>query len=77
VWSYFVWRVKVPGLGVLSEQMNALGADGWELVTSVTTVKSWVNMTGNDLVFVFKKAGAGHVPAVDLDLLAGSQSGAW
>ena len=42
--------------------MNLLGADGWELVTAVTTVKTWFNLTGNDLVFVFKKPGAGHRP---------------
>ena len=53
-WSYFPWVAKVPSVNSLGEAMNMLGADGWELVTSVTTVKSWLNLTGNDLVFVLK-----------------------
>jgi hypothetical protein len=29
----------------------------------VTTVKSWMNLTGNEMVFVVKKPGAGPKPA--------------
>ena len=56
-WSYYPWVVKVPTVFDLGTTMNAFGAEGWELVTSVTTVKSWINLTGNDLVFVFKRPG--------------------
>ncbi|HEX2785817.1 MAG TPA: hypothetical protein VHN36_19750 [Ilumatobacteraceae bacterium] len=65
-WSYYPWVVKVPSVGHLGDAMNLLGEDGWELIASVTTVKSWLNMTGNDLVFVFKKAGAGHHPTAQM-----------
>ena len=63
VWSYFAWVVKVPSVNRLVDGLNALGNEGWELVTSVTTVKSWLNLTGNDLVFVLKKIGEGHEPS--------------
>ena len=65
-WSYFAWVVKVPSVNKLMEGLNVLGADGWELVTSATTVKTWINLTGNDLVFVFKKAGTGHHPSASM-----------
>ncbi len=61
-WSYFVLTIGNPSLSLLQSQLSELGADGWELVTSMTTVKTWINMTGNDLVFVFKKPGLGHMP---------------
>jgi hypothetical protein len=52
--------------------MNALGREGWELVTSLTTVKTWMNVSGNDLVFVFKKPGADQTISGELaTLLAG------
>jgi hypothetical protein len=59
-WSYHAWVVKTPGVNGLTETMNAFGLEGWEMVTSVTTVKTWLNVSGNDLVFVFKKPGAGQ-----------------
>ena len=62
-WSYYSWVVKVPSIYSLDVAMNGLGAEGWELVTSVTTVKTWVNLSGNDLVFVFKKPGVGQTPS--------------
>ena len=34
-------------------------------MTSVTTVKTWLNITGNDLIFVFKKPGSGHAPTLE------------
>ena len=60
-WSYFTWQAKVPSVKSLNEGFTLLGEQGWELVTSMTTVKSHWNMTGNDLIFVFKKPGMGHV----------------
>ena len=60
-WSYYVWNAKVPNVKLLNDGFMLLGEQGWELVTSVSTVKTWVNMTGNDLIFVFKKPGKGHV----------------
>jgi hypothetical protein len=64
-WSYFTWVAKVPSTNSLNSGFNLLGQDGWELVSSSTTVKSMVNLTGNDLIFIFKKPGAGHqVPSV-------------
>jgi hypothetical protein len=56
----------------LTDSMNALGREGWELVTSLTTVKTWMNVSGNDLVFVFKKPGADQTISGELaTLLAG------
>ena len=71
-WSYYPWIAKAYNVDKLTDALNLLGADGWELVTSQTTVKTWWNTTGNDLVFVFKKAGTGHRPdAQQLAALAG------
>ena len=60
-WSYYTLTIKNPSVPLLQSKLAELGADGWELVTSVTTVKTWLNMTGNELVFVFKKPGLGHI----------------
>ncbi len=62
-WSYFTVVLKNAGVHELDDQLNLLGADGWELVASLSTVKTWVNLTGNDLVLVFKKPGAGERPS--------------
>ena len=73
VWSYYAWVVKVPSVNKLTEGLNGLGQEGWDLSTSITTVKTWINLTGNDMVFVFKKRGAGHKPSFELGaLLAGA-----
>ena len=61
VWSYHIWNVKVPDIKSLKDEFVLLGEQGWELVTSVSTIKTWVNVTGNDLIFVFKKPGKGHL----------------
>jgi len=61
MWSYHIWNVKVPDIKSLKDEFVLLGEQGWELVTSVSTIKTWVNVTGNDLIFVFKKPGKGHV----------------
>ncbi len=65
-WSYYTWHAKVPSINSLNEGFTLLGEQGWELVTSVSTVKTWMNMTGNDLIFVFKKPGKGHVIKRDI-----------
>lgn len=66
-WSYFVFTAKIPELHRLNEALNTLGADGWELVTSLSTVKSWINVSGNDMVLLFKRQGVGHT--VDNDMM--------
>lgn len=63
-WQYQVKVLKNPEVhpgtvGSFQDELNRLGADGWELVSTVTTVKSWLNLTGNDLVFLFKRPGVG------------------
>jgi len=60
-WSYFTWNAKVPSVTSLNDGFTLLGELGWELATSMSTVKSLLNVTGNDLIFVFKKRGTGHV----------------
>jgi len=64
-WSYYTWVAKVPNVNRLGAGLNALGADGWELVTSMSTVKSWLNVTGNDIVLIFKKPGADLAPSAE------------
>jgi hypothetical protein len=54
-WSYGVMAVKNMMLNQLEEYLNKWGDAGWELITAVTTVKTMVNISGNDLVFIFKK----------------------
>jgi hypothetical protein len=60
-WSYAVLTVKNIQVMDLQRHLATMGTDGWELASSLTTVKSIVNLTGNDLVFIFKKPGGGHV----------------
>jgi hypothetical protein len=59
-WEYRVEVVKNPEVRVLLDRLNQLGSQDWELVSNVSTVKTWVNLTGNDLVFVFKRPGVGQ-----------------
>ena len=54
-WEYRVLVVKNPDVGVLEKVLAEYGRAGWELVEIVSTVKTWMNMTGNDLVVVFKR----------------------
>jgi hypothetical protein len=58
VWSYAVVAIHNADLAEFQQRLSVLGEDGWELVTSVSTVK-WMG-SGNEMVFVFKKAGEGH-----------------
>jgi hypothetical protein len=60
-WSYHIWNAKIPDIKSLERNFMLLGEEGWELITSVSTIKTWANLTGNDLIFVFKKPGKGHV----------------
>jgi Domain of unknown function (DUF4177) len=41
-------------------RLNRLGADGWELVSMTSTIKTILNVTGNDLVLTFKQPGLGE-----------------
>lgn len=66
-WSYYAWLVKIPGLKELNTHLAGFGVEGWELVTSMTTVKTWVNLSGNDLVLIFKKPGLGHTISAKLE----------
>lgn len=61
-WSYFTLTLKNPDIAKLDGRINALGAEGWELVTALSTIKTWLNVTGNDLVLLFKKAGVEQRP---------------
>jgi hypothetical protein len=59
-WEYRVETIKNPDVGSLQDRLNKLGADGWELVAVTSTVKTMVNLTGNDLVLTFKRPGVGE-----------------
>ena len=59
-WEYRVETVKNPDVKSIGNWMNRLGAEGWELVSMSTTVKTWLNVTGNDIVLVFKRRGLGE-----------------
>lgn len=59
-WQYLVKTVKNPDVGSLQNRINQLGAEGWELVSMVSTIKTWVNLTGNDLVLTLKRPGLGE-----------------
>ena len=61
-WSYYCYVAKVPDVKHFDEVLNLLGTEGWELTTSVSTIKSKINVTGNDLILIFKRPGSGHVP---------------
>jgi len=56
-WEYKVLTLKNPDVSLLERRLSRYGAAGWELVSAVTTVKTWVNLSGNDLVLVFKRLG--------------------
>lgn len=60
-WEYRVETVKNPEVHSLGEHLNRLGAEGWELMSTVSTIKTWVNLSGNDIVIVMKREGVGVV----------------
>lgn len=57
-WEYLVHTIKMAEVATLSNELNRLGAEGWELVSMAPTTKTLV-VTGNDLVAVFKRPGRG------------------
>lgn len=60
-WEYRVETVKNPDIKTIGNRLNIMGAEGWELVSFGTTVKTWLNVTGNDLVLVLKRRGLGPI----------------
>jgi hypothetical protein len=54
-WEYAVYTAKVPDVSRIQGDLERFGEGGWELVSMTTTVKTWWNVTGNDLVLVFKR----------------------
>jgi hypothetical protein len=57
-WEYKVLTVKNPDVSGLEQRLSRYGSAGWEIVSAMTTVKTWVNLSGNDLVLIFKRRGA-------------------
>jgi hypothetical protein len=57
-WEYRVVVWKNFATGNLETLLNDLGIAGWELVTLSSTIKSLVNVTGNDMVAVLKRPSA-------------------
>lgn len=54
-WEYRVITFKNPQVKAMEQVLSGFGVAGWELVSFSTTVKTWVNLSGNDLVAVFKR----------------------
>ena len=65
-WSYWTLAFRNRDVHNLTATLNDLGREPWELVTSLSTVKTWGNISGNDLVMIFKKPGAGLSPSREL-----------
>lgn len=59
-WQYRVETLKNTAVSSLQDRLNRLGAKGWELVSMTSTIKTIVNVTGNDLVLTFKRPGLGE-----------------
>jgi hypothetical protein len=54
-WEYKVVTLKIAGVPFMEQWLNDFGIAGWELLTLTTTVKTWANISGNDLVAVFRR----------------------
>ena len=65
-WSYWTLAFRNRDVHNLTATLNDLGREHWELVTSLSTVKTWGNISGNDLVMIFKKPGTGLSPSREL-----------
>ena len=65
-WSYWTLAFRNRDVHNLTATLNDLGREHWELVSSLSTVKTWGNISGNDLVMIFKKPGAGLSPSREL-----------
>jgi hypothetical protein len=46
-WEYRVVIFKIYDVGASERQLRDFGVAGWELVTLPTTVKTWLNVTGD------------------------------
>jgi len=69
-WEYRVVVFKIYDVGSFERRLSDFGVAGWELITLSTTVKTWLNATGNDLVAVLKRpspepADRDFIPAVE------------
>ena len=73
-WEYRIFTVKIYEKYALERWLNELGIAGWELVSLSTTVKTWLNVSGNDLIAVLKRPGA--EPA-DREHKFGAPESAW
>ena len=54
-WEYRVRAIKIPQIRDLERWLGRYGAAGWEVVSLTTTVKTWMNVTGNDIVVIMKR----------------------
>jgi len=54
-WEYFQVAVDIPSLKELTDVLNELGAQGWEVVTTTTTVKTFANVSGNKILILAKR----------------------
>jgi hypothetical protein len=75
-WEYRVVVFKIYDVSAFERRLSDFGRAGWELVTLSTTVKTWLNVTGNDLVAVLKRpspdlADRDFIPAVEETVPAG------
>ncbi|MGH8978958.1 MAG: hypothetical protein ACRDV7_12845 [Acidimicrobiia bacterium] len=71
-WDYRVVVYKKYNVSAFEARLNDFGVAGCELVTRSTTVKTWLNLTGSDLVAVLKRpseevADRSHVPAFSME----------
>lgn len=58
-WEYRVHRVKNAELPTVGDDLNRFGSQGWELVSTSTTVKALPGWTPNDIIMIFKRRGVG------------------
>lgn len=54
-WEYYVATFTAAGVERMKNDLNQLGASGWELVTATA-----MRFSGADYVLVFKRRGRGH-----------------
>ena len=54
-WEYFQVAVGIPSLKALTDALNRLGAEGWEVVTTTSTIKTIANISGNKIIVLAKR----------------------
>jgi hypothetical protein len=54
-WDYRVVTFKIAQVREIEDALCELGEADWELVSVSTTVKTWLNVSGNDMVGIFKR----------------------